>query len=155
LIPFLQNYLQPAAQQLADTYLENTLPLPDTKRGTTSVEIFDLKKQAQDAYNNQDYTAASKIYESVVTSNFVKNEDYLFAGLSYLYEGKTAQAVEKLAVAKTKIAQGEKFWEETNWFLALAYLKNEDSEKARQQLNNIIQADGFYSDKAQKIVSTL
>ena len=98
---------------------------------------------------------ASQIYEKVLNSNVVENEDFLFAGLSYLYEGQSAQAVEKLALAQTKIAQGEKFWEETNWFLSLAYLKNNDLIKARQQLTQIIQTDSFYSDKAQKILSTL
>jgi len=155
LIPFLQNYLQPAVQQLADGYIENKLSLPDVKRGTTSATIFDLKKQAQDAYNNQAYQTASKAYEAVLNSNLAKNEDFLFAGLSYLYDGKSAQAIEKLELAKEKIKLGEKFWEETNWFLSLAYLKNEDFIKARQQLTQIIQTDGFYSDKAQKLLSTL
>lgn len=155
LLPFLQNYLQPEAQQLANEYLENRLSLPDNKRSTTAVDIADLKKQASNAYNEQDYEMASQIYEKVLNSNVVENEDFLFAGLSYLYEGQSAQAVEKLALAQTKIAQGEKFWEETNWFLSLAYLKNNDLIKARQQLTQIIQTDSFYSDKAQKILSTL
>lgn len=154
LLPFLQNYLQPEAQRLANDYLENRLSLPDNKRSTTSIEIVDLKKQARNAYNNQDYETASQIYEKVLNSNAVKNEDFLFAGLSYLYEGKSAKAVEKLTLAQTKIAKGEKFWEETNWFLGLAYLKNKDLIKARQQLEQIFKTDGFYSDKAQKILST-
>ncbi|MFK7978916.1 MAG: hypothetical protein AB8G86_02950 [Saprospiraceae bacterium] len=155
LLPFLQDYLQPEAQRLANNYLENRLSLPDNKRSTTSIEIADLKKQAKNAYNNQDYETASQIYEKVLNSNAVENEDFLFAGLSYLYEGKSAKAVEKLVLAQAKIAQGEKFWEETNWFLSLAYLKNKDLIKARQQLTQIIQTDGFYSDKAQKILLTL
>jgi len=155
LLPFLQNYLQPEAQQLANEYLENRLSLPDNKRSTTAVDIADLKKQARNAYNKQDYEMASQIYEKVLNSNAVENEDFLFAGLSYLYEGQSAQAVEKLALAQAKIAKGEKFWEETDWFLGLAYLKNNDLIKARQQLKQIIQTDSFYSDKAQKILSTL
>ena len=155
LIPFLQNYLQPPSQQLANSYLENRLSLPDIKRGTTPETTFDLRKKARDAYINKDYPTASNAYEAILNSDLAKGEDYLFAGLSNLYNDQFGQAVKKLELAQTNIAAGQTFWEETNWFLSLAYLKNEEFVKAKQLLNKIIETDGFYSDQAQKILSTL
>jgi len=155
LIPFLQNYIQPKSQQLANTYIENRLSLPDIKRGTTSVEIINLKTKAHKAYTNKNFKGASIAYEAFLNTEDSEGVDYLFAGLSYLYSGNSKEAVKKLTVAQTKITEGQSFWEETNWFLSLAYLKNEEIKKAQQQLKAIIKTDNFYSDKAQKILSTL
>lgn len=155
LIPLFRNYFQPAYLKLADNYLENELFLPDLQRGASEETISDLRKTAIQTYTNQDYQAASSAYEAILNSNFVKNEDYLFAGLSCLYDGNKTEAVKKLEIAQAKIKSGQAFSEETNWFLSLAYLKNGDLEKARQKLNNIVNKKGFYSDQAQKILSTL
>jgi len=156
LIPFLQNYLQPESQQLANAYIENRLSLPDIQRGKIpSATTVDLKSKANKAYANKDFKAAAKAYEALLNSDGVEDLDYLFAGLSYLYSGNSEAAVNKLVLAQNRITQDQNFWEETNWFLCLAYIKNEELEKARNQLKMIIETDSFYSDKAQKILSTL
>lgn len=156
LIPFLQNYLQPESQKLANSYLENRLSLPDIQRGTKTVDAtVDLRIKANTAYANKNFIAATKAYETILDSNRREDIDYLFAGLSYLYSEQPQEAVNKLTLAQAKISEGQNFWEETNWFLSLAYLKNEEIEKARNQLKMIVEMDGFYSDKAQEILSTL
>lgn len=110
------------------------------------------------AYEAHNYHKAINLFNSVADPDAAYINFY--KGLSYLEVNKSAKAIELLMpISKATNLQGKSanFSEKANWYLALAYLKNEDNEKAIKELSYIInQPSGtFKKEEAQEVLNYL
>ena len=91
------------------------------------------------AYEAQDYYKAINLFNSVKTPD----EAYIiyYKGLCFLALEKSDEAIALLSEVATKQGLDGKsadFKEKANWYLAMAYLKNNETEKAISRLSLII-----------------
>lgn len=110
------------------------------------------------AYEAHNYHKAINLFNSVADPDAAYINFY--KGLSYLEVNKSTKAIELLMpISKATNLHGKSanFSEKANWYLALAYLKNEDNEKAIKELSYIIdQPSGiFKKEEAQEILNYL
>lgn len=110
------------------------------------------------AYEAHDYYKAINLFNSVADPNAAYINFY--KGLSYLEINKSSRAIELLLpISKATNLQGKSanFSEKANWYLALAYIKNKDDEKAIKQLSYIINqpADTYKKEEAQEVLNYL
>ena len=110
------------------------------------------------AYEAQDYYKAINLFNSVKSPD----ETYIlyYKGLCYLAVGKSREAIDLLSLVRSEInsqVPSSEFNEKSKWFLALAYLQNNENEKAVSQLNLIANnpASTFKKQEAKEILDYL
>jgi hypothetical protein len=98
------------------------------------------------AYEKEDYELSAKLFENI-------SEDYalLYGGISNLEIGQTQKAINQL---KSLSLQNSNYQDVAEWYLALAYLKNNETEKAKKVLNSIDKNQQF-SEQAVELLSNL
>ena len=150
--PIIQSFSSPSYEQLASNFIEQGFyENQDVSKGDENVE--QLKLNAVFAYNQKDFPTAIKHWEAVVSSGSADGTAYFFLGLSYLYNKRYDEASTKLQKVGG-FEDGNKFKEETQWFLSLAYLKNGDLEDAKITLTSIEEGMWNY-DKALQLLDGL
>ncbi len=100
--------------------------LPVTRSSETTMSVIDA------SYLSGDYT---QVIQHFNTSAQKSNRDYFLAAMSYLYteEFDKAVALFQILVDKNNNAPGEKYFEqETDFYLALAYLKVDEIAKCKE-----------------------
>ncbi len=110
------------------------------------------------AYEAQDYYKAINLFNSVKTPD----EAYIiyYKGLCFLALEKSDEAIALLSEVATKQGLDGKsadFKEKANWYLAMAYLKNNETEKAISRLSLIINnpSSNFKKQEAQEVLGYL
>ncbi len=141
--------LQARLDQALDTPFPNYL----VRKGET--EEAEIRIQMAEAYNKKDFQQAIASGEQLLRSDSTSTEDLFFLGLSYLYHGDHARSIQVLSDAQEFSRSDHRFQEEIDWYLALAYLKQESFSKARQVLNKIAEKQQWNSDKANELLLLL
>ncbi len=131
---------------LAQQYLnEQEILHPGASKGFEKRD--ENRTLAIQAFNNGDYDKSSKYFQSIETIN---DEDLYYEGLAFLLNSKYTQAIQKLET----IESNERFKQELNWYLSLAYILDKQNEKAEKQLKQISSTDWNYLH-AQELLKTL
>jgi tetratricopeptide (TPR) repeat protein len=100
------------------------------------------------AYQKKDYARAAQLFKSVFQSN--NNSEILFYEAICLMElDRIDQAIEKL---ETHGKYTDLVSNKTNWYLALAYVRQNDFEKAKAILTSITTKKGSYKYKEAKML---
>jgi len=112
----------------------------------------DLRTKAINAYVLGDYEKAINYFDQIS----MEGEDYVFKGLSYLYTHQPERAIPSLQKAIDLVPFGGfRVSEEIRWQLSLAYLKNEQDEKAIVELKRIANNKfGKRQKDAEKLLSS-
>lgn len=117
-------------------------------------ELTEGKLQdALQQYDAGDFKAAiTRLQEILVTEsdNIVAN---FYAGVSYLKVEESERAVGNLQ--KVVALNDPQFSEPAEWYLALAYLQQNDLEKTRAALNEILTEEHIYKEQAIKLSERL
>jgi len=117
-------------------------------RGNTSNQQ-DEKTQAFLAYEKGEYNKAitlfTKLYENT------KEPYYLFYKANALLKLERAQEAVPLLIEHLKTK--DTLTEKTNWYLALAYLKIQDKQKAKELLKKVIANKSYKNKEAQKLMN--
>jgi tetratricopeptide (TPR) repeat protein len=108
-------------------------------------EQSDEKTLAFMAYEKGEYQTAITLFTKLYTAT--KEPYYLFYKANALLKLERANEAIPLLVAHLKTK--DTLTEKTNWYLALAYLKLKDKQKAREFLNKVI-TNGLYKNKEAK-----
>ncbi len=103
------------------------------------------KAIAFSAYEKGDYNTAITLFTQLYNSS--KEPYYLFYKANALL--KLEQADEAIPLLLEHLKTQDTLTKRTNWYLALAYLKTEDIQKAKELLNTII-SEGSYKNKEAK-----
>lgn len=110
-----------------------------------SSEQQDKKAMAFNAYEQGEYEKAIALFSELYS---VDNEPYyLFYKANALL--KLEKAEEAIPLLLEHLKTKDTLTEKTNWYLALSYLKVEDSKKAKEFLNTVI-SNGAYKNKEAK-----
>jgi tetratricopeptide (TPR) repeat protein len=133
----------------------NFRPYPNVLYPTLRGETSDgsISKKAFTAYDEGDYQKAAEYLSEWQQGSTEINND-----LVLLYLGNCYLAVNDLAAAKKtleQIGEGSDVADQRNWYLALAYLKSGESERAENELEKLMNHPNNYSDKAKKLISKI
>lgn len=147
--PLMEQNATQSYQALADAYIQSDFQEnPSVIKGDQTVET--QKLNAIYAYNDKDFPKAIQFFKAAQTQADFGDEDYLYFGLSYLYNQQYTQAIEQLV----KIEKDSRFQQEQQWYLSLAYLKAEQLEAAKKTLKQI-QPDMWNYEKAQDLLEAM
>jgi tetratricopeptide (TPR) repeat protein len=139
----------PSEKLFADFYqpYPNTIPLV---RG--EVEEMSLE-EAMVKYETGDYVNALLVFENLLSQYPDSTEIQFYAAISYLNTGQTENSI----VYLNKITDKSKseFSEPALWYRAMAYLKDNDINKAKDDLKSLISANSKYKDQARELLNKL
>lgn len=132
-------------QQLSRTIaepLDNVFFLPDG-----ADQLPDLRS-AMESYDSRQYgKAAKKLAEYV--KNRPESGVFLYLGISRLLSGRGAEAIEPLRFASGSAEPPIR--ESALWYLALAYLEQNDPQSARQVLSQLAESE-IYGKQAEALL---
>lgn len=144
--------LAPAPQEL---YAQQFVPYPNvfepTVRGGNTMNVQDKRTEAFRAYDQGDYTTASKLFSELMTSH-TEPGILLLLGNSNLILGKTQEAQNNFLEL---IANYEELEAQAKWYLALSYLKQGEAEKANLILQELSDPQVTYSKKAKELLDNM
>lgn len=141
------SYQQAVDDLLTADFYENR----DRLKGDQDINRLNIL--AVNAYNEKDFSTAIEYYEEIVETGLANDEHYFFLGLSHLYAKHYNAATQHLKEVM-QVNANSKFQQETRWFLALAYLKQQDVELGRNQLLQIKVKEWNYQ-KAQALLKLI
>jgi tetratricopeptide (TPR) repeat protein len=110
----------------------------------------DPYNQGMQAYRNGDYVKAFRLFYSIPGEGVI-NRLYLYRGITAMELGKYPVAIEQF----NKLESDPILQHEGMWYKSLCYLGMEDIKAARNALNEIIRADGYYRDMAASLLRKL
>lgn len=123
----------------------------DITRGDNSQD--EQLKLAFIAYEQNNYSQAIRYFERLKTQENAPSTVKLYLGLSYLSVERYKEGVGEL---ESFLAQpNQDFSEAAKWYLALAYLKIDESEKSRSLLKELYQNQGDYAKKSKTLLNDL
>ena len=114
--------------------------------------VAELRSTAEDAYNQKQYRKAIQAWQQIISENGASAEDRFYLGLAYLYNQQYGNAIQELENKPS--AETDQFIQERQWFLALAFILNQQNEKAKTILNQIQVQDWKYQE-AQELLKSL
>ncbi len=121
-----------------------------TERGGTAT---DAKAQALQAYENGAYERAATLLSSCAGAPSPDAECLFFAGLSSLALSRLPEAERHLLQVVT--LPPNDYAGRARWYLALAYLKDDQPGKAEPLLRELQGQGGFYGKKATELLKEL
>ncbi len=151
----IRNASEPKAIQLAETYLnENKFPNPIATKSSQE-KPSELRLNMAEAYNKENFIEAINLGEQLIKTSEAKSEDFFFLGLSYLYNNDPQNAITSLLKFRLEETKTNQFEQENRWFLALAYIKATDFEKAKQELQFIVNRKDWNANIAEQLLKAL
>lgn len=100
-----------------------------------SQEEYNLVVRAMKYYERGNYQEASALFEENVGRSAENAGLMVYMAISEMESGKTGQAIENLLYVNN--LKEATLQDEAGWYLAMAYLKDNQEEKARNQLQDI------------------
>lgn len=141
----------PDALALSKQYLEAD-PFPSTISRKSSVEEENeqIRQQMASAYSRRQYEQAIRLGEQLKSRTETDTWDNFYLSLSYLYNDQASVAITSLLETRDQsLAGNHEFEQEIRWFLALAYLQNQQELLARELLVQIRSGDWKYQEARQ------
>ncbi len=150
------NYYQNNFNQ--QTYLAYYQPLEDDTgihRGSDSTSDNDLVAidNGLKQYHEKNYSDALQTFSQV--SNHYQYSVTVYRAVCMLEIGQTKEAISILENAIKSYGEGWEYYQDARWYLALAYLKNNDRKKTINLLNEIIDENKVYAEKAYELLRVL
>lgn len=125
---------------------------PASQRSGPTVANADFTL-ALEFYNTNDYANAALFFSKVVESNPSDMQSVLLNGVSSFEDQKYPEA--KLSFTTVIKDNNNLYIETARWYLALCYIKTNETDKAISQLKSITKENGIYSKNARKILKKL
>jgi hypothetical protein len=104
-------------------------------------------------FNKQQFNKAVENFNLLIENNSNDVNALFYSALSYYNLNKTERSAEQLNTVLRN--HNNVFYPEAQWYLALITLKTGDKESAKQQLETIVAAKGFYAKKAKQKLKEL
>lgn len=135
-------------------YAENFEPFPNIVAPTVRNHNHSENKitKAFSLYDNQNYTAAAIAFKELYQQDKISYANFYYA-ISLMGNQQFEKAIEALENPDWKVS--EKYLDYTHWYLALAYLKIGDKEKATDYLYKTTQTDSYIAEQAQKVLDKI
>lgn len=135
-------------------YSENFEPYPNivtpTVRGV-HISKHEVEKAFR-YYDSRDYAKAAAVFKQVYDRDKTGYANFYYA-ISLMADQQIENAIEALKNPDWEIP--EKYQDQTDWYLALGYLKIKNKEEAITYLEKVIKADGAMAELARNIVKEI
>jgi tetratricopeptide (TPR) repeat protein len=147
-----------------DVFVDNFKPTPDLSISFKDEKLqliseekrTDLNKQVktiEKALKHKEYDKALDLLDALFQKNWYKDELFIYRANALLGKGETQQAIEEY---QTLLDNNTKFKNMTKWYLALAYIKDKNLEKAKSLLEVLSNtSDKDYQKKAKQLLKKL
>lgn len=158
LLAFTINHFYKAnspSQQLFAAYYEPYYDDAGTHRGGSFISGEDslLLTKAMDLYENKNYAEALKVFNNI--SDNYTNDIALYKAISLLETNETKQAIQLLIGEIEKNGEGWEYYQDAQWYLALAYIKSKQTKEAKEILQQIVADERVYFEKAKELLQRL
>ncbi len=130
---------EPSPQSMMLAHAEVASQTDSTKAETPAMDA------AMQKYNTKDYAGAANNFEEVLKQNPNGEKALFYSAVSYLSLGQTEKTVAHLN--KVMQNQNSEYYDAAQWYLSLAYIKNNDVKNARA---NLLQIQNNSRSKYQK-----
>ena len=140
------NYL--TNNELSDSFFK-TYEIPIAQRSSADIENNDYVLGLQ-YYNSRDYKNAAIQFTKVLENNPNDMQTHLLSGVSNMEEKRYPEAKKSFKIVIDH--NNSLFVEPATWYLALCYLKTNETDKASQLFTRIRNEGGYYSSDAKKII---
>ena len=139
--------LSPASEQLYATYY-TVYPAQRITRGedTTSYSV------GLRLYSEGQYAEAIPYLEPLAATDSLRDRMHLLLGNAYLQTGQLAEA--QRVLSKVAASDDALLRQQGQWYLALSYLKQEDTSQARAILEEL-SLEGMYQKEASEVLTYL
>lgn len=104
-------------------------------------------------YGRGDYSAALQKLDDLISENQGNHVAWFYKGLANLALNETPEAIRSFRVIEPD--WHHPLLEHRTWYLALALLQNNNTEEAAAVFNDITEYNGFYAEKAGRILRKL
>jgi tetratricopeptide (TPR) repeat protein len=141
-----------SSDEITNQYYKAYEP-PTAQRSSGQTGINTDFALALEFYNTHDYENAAIFFNKVLESNPKDMQSVLLKGVANFEDKKYPEA--KQSFFKVIDDDNNLFIETAKWYLALCYIKSDDTEKAIQQFKIIIKEGGIYRNDAKKIIRKL
>ncbi len=136
-------------EQIFETYFQPITHVDLTTRSDDSPNLGVTENEAKMAYERGDYKEAVGRYKKLLNQYPNNSKHALFLGISYLSIGNQQKAINLLSRIENVDA---KYKHDIEWYLALAYLKNNEKNAAKIILEKLVQEDGFYKKSSEALL---
>ena len=135
---------------LAESLTENSTADQNIDPAFSSDNLF---LTSMDKFNGKEYKEAAELFKQILKNNPQHDEAIYYGALSYynLKEFKLAATYFEKGIASKK----SPFFEDSQWYLALSFLENNETNKAKKLLKLIVDAQGKYELEAQQKLEKL
>lgn len=139
-------WLYSPTQSSAELYTQYFEVYPDfvTSR---AIEESGLSKAIQ-YYNDEKYQLAANEFQVLYLGDSLKYDVSFYLGLSYLNTGSNTKAIK---ILNSVVENSDKYQQQARWYLALAFLKNNQLDKAKTTLLKIKPLEYHYSESREII----
>jgi tetratricopeptide (TPR) repeat protein len=144
----------PTLNALVDESIENLVVIENygmTTRGDEEVDAAIMS--ALVAFKEKKYQESINRWQALLSIKNIKGTANYHLGLAYLQ--KDAPEPEEAITYLLEAQKDQRIQAETNWALAIAYLKSEQQQKAKKILEEIVQAKAYKNQKATVLLEAL
>ena len=110
-------------------------------------------RQAVEKYNNKEYSEAIRLFEQVLKEDNTRMDANLMSGLSN-FETKHYKQADS-SFRRIIKHRDNLYVQQAQWYLGFCFLMTHQDEKAIQLYRKIVEEQGYYSKKAEKILKKL
>lgn len=144
---FLTYWQQTKGERLFTEFYTTPVYEGSQQRGSAEAIInAPIRQKAIIAFGQKDYGQASELLEAHISNQSNDFEAIFYAGISQLEERNIEKAIQYLQ--RTRLNDGEQY-EGATWYLALAYIRQKEYEKASFLAEEIkMSSDPIYRMKA-------
>ena len=128
---------------------------PSRGADSPSVSLEEALRPAFSEYQKKNYVEALAAFQALEKDAGNEcTEIYLYKAICQMKLNQYTNAIQSL---QSLVADGESnpYYQPACWYLSLAHLKNNEREKAEHLLQQIVQDDGFYAEKARAALKRL
>ena len=120
---------------------------------SADVNINNDLRTAMQYYENKDFRNALVLFEKILKDDSSRIGLNLYSGISHMEVREYNDANSRFQ--KIIDNQYSLYIEQAEWYLGFCYLMTDNTEKAKQQFEQIAAQDGYYSPKALEILNKM
>lgn len=150
---FFTNQQNVNNNELFSKYYELYQPLQPVRGDLHNIEMKNLYNQAIANYENKDYHSAEGLFKQIIN---VDSSDYMarfylaMAQIEIQQDDEALKNLEFLILGSNHL-----FFEQSLWYTALIYLRQNDANKVKKILDSIVQNNYYNSKKAKRLLQQL
>lgn len=146
-------WLLPTSLTSQEIYAANFTMPADNITVRNDQSVASALQSAMEAYNVQDYTTAITHFEDFLQGESAHVPALFYSGVSYLALAEVGKAIQNLQ--KVTQIQDPTYAISAQWYLGLAYLKQNNTEQARKIFSSLKESGSSYASKADTVLQQL